>query len=1489
MNHGGLKCRLFALAGSLFALACAHPHTARAQGPPGEVQGSPADLISLFEIGGGLVDDLNGDGVADFVSAALLLGDSPSATVLAAAAEISARLGFETTAMDLPLVRAETRADGSGGATVVVGRAALDRSGLRNAGVDPLSLDPGEGSVSVREEAGRIWVIVAGGDEEGLLAAARLFSGVLPHARNLSGPDLDVRDDLAGLLESGGVPQPEGNQPDVRLTQARARSGEEGISLLVADVFVSEDELELAADAIRSLAEPSGPELEEARAGDTEPETAEATDTEKGADAFGEFLDYRGLGSVAVRLHAVDPGDAGDILRSRPGPVIRLAGTAPPPRPGPVAGRPGAGGKQSLDLSNLYTSDGLLGGGAIPGRTDALLAAGDSGSSGLPDLAARMGLESTGIVVPLATSAAKVEQPGSLPTLVLTGAVNSNPLTRELADSSKLATADLEPGQGLIELVPEAFGGKSALAVTGHDARGAERALSQVARVFPNLGPRGDDRPTVDYVENELWHALSGHSPIGQAAIGLYKLDKIIQRLAADEAADDSAGGPARAKVLMSVEKADPGLGNYVTARAAAGLELDPANVETVIDNRDVQRARTIFAEDSMFLWEVDRFWGLFRSEVLPHASTGEAIAVHARLSEPPELRRQIADQARQALIEAGADPDGTIVEIASAFKQGFYWLRESVGPRVAELIEHGNLVDEIVVRFRRNEPPAGWPQQAIHTPVRWLHEIFPIDEVLVGDLALDSGQVRFEQTHEGPTYEVVVTDSSGDAILTDSFDPRWVLRPYVDRFQDYEQVRVTTGWLYAEAAAPGGSEDGPRVLVDERIPTDPETFWDHYQGTVLPAIYDYVMRLHEGLPLGGSADAPYFGELTVQLEMSEPDYRLGVDNEIHSTMDALHEEVYFGTIEFFDLIGRNSRGQGLTFPGRILPVMTPAAEAAPPQLNLSFTGFATSRPSVVVTVGAEPGGTDDSVTVRLDIPRTALQRPSARMAKVTAGKTGLDLLALRVRVDTDADMRDSLLDHARAEAVDRSMVSAQQIEATVHEMSALREAGLYRAELAFEGLGEIEVWAETTHEQDPEARRTARLAANGTPPAPPDWRSLLGGDHAYNGQRLVQWDTPIPPGEGHRILAEMAAAFDEATMYRLGHSYLGKDIWAMDLMSPVSASHFSRAKASVHKPTVIYSARQHANEVSSTSHVLRHAELLLTDPDWRPKLDRVNVIIHPFTNPDGAQLAYDLFRETPDYILHAGYLGPLGQDVTSGGSDDHPIYPESALRGKLWDLWTPDIFLNPHGYPSHQVVQLFSEYTGLVRRGRVTERNWGFNKGWFMPGFGYIDNPEYPRHKDAAFQIRDYITTAINADSAVFSLNQRSYDRYRRYGADFDPEVFRLPMSDSVLIHMPLKGSTGGGGGGRFDPSITIWSGTTEAPDETAYGPWLELVATAGLAWDQAILDYLHDGDHEVTRSGSSFFGGVSLRLNRARPPEKPEESESTEETDENSNRGDT
>src|SRR5690349_378170 len=59
------------------------------------------DLAQLFQKGA-LFQDRNGDGVIDFVSARLVVAAEPDASDVAAAADIAARLGFETAAMNLP-------------------------------------------------------------------------------------------------------------------------------------------------------------------------------------------------------------------------------------------------------------------------------------------------------------------------------------------------------------------------------------------------------------------------------------------------------------------------------------------------------------------------------------------------------------------------------------------------------------------------------------------------------------------------------------------------------------------------------------------------------------------------------------------------------------------------------------------------------------------------------------------------------------------------------------------------------------------------------------------------------------------------------------------------------------------------------------------------------------------------------------------------------------------------------------------------------------------------------------------------------------------------------------------------------------------------------------------------------------------------------------------------------------------------------------------
>lgn len=158
------------------------------------------------------------------------------------------------------------------------------------------------------------------------------------------------------------------------------------------------------------------------------------------------------------------------------------------------------------------------------------------------------------------------------------------------------------------------------------------------------------------------------------------------------------------------------------------------------------------------------------------------------------------------------------------------------------------------------------------------------------------------------------------------------------------------------------------------------------------------------------------------------------------------------------------------------------------------------------------------------------------------------------------------------------------------------------------------------------------------------------------------------------------------------------------------------------------------------------------------------------------------------------------------------------------------------------------------------------------MPSFNYVDSPDYPRHRDAAFEIRDRITGAINQLPDIRALNRRAYDRYRRYAFAFDTENFKMDFSDSVLIYTSITGSEGGGGP-MSNPRVTIWSGTTEAPDETASGDWMKLVASAGLAWDHALLNYLVEGNHVVERTETAFADGMTFKIHRERPPQKVEE----------------
>ena len=48
----------------------------------------------------------------------------------------------------------------------------------------------------------------------------------------------------------------------------------------------------------------------------------------------------------------------------------------------------------------------------------------------------------------------------------------------------------------------------------------------------------------------------------------------------------------------------------------------------------------------------------------------------------------------------------------------------------------------------------------------------------------------------------------------------------------------------------------------------------------------------------------PFHRDLDIDVWMSEPDFRIGIDEEQVSALEALHEDLYFGTIDFFQRVG---------------------------------------------------------------------------------------------------------------------------------------------------------------------------------------------------------------------------------------------------------------------------------------------------------------------------------------------------------------------------------------------------------------------------------------------------------------------------------------------------------------------------------------------------------------------------------------------------------
>ncbi len=1119
-----------------------------------------------------------------------------------------------------------------------------------------------------------------------------------------------------------------------------------------------------------------------------------------------------------------------------------------PPRPWSTASgaAPARSDAPDFTLSDLYTIRGLYrdtNQDLVPDRADLALSLATSDvPRGIVDVAARIGLETAGIRLPLADVDRAVQDVGEGGLAVLVGRSHDQVVRLQRDSMLHVMRGLTGAGLGFLEFVRAAAGRRHALVIAGSDSAGSEAIAGHVARRLPWLWTPGKGETELAAIERDVRRFVQGRGTAGQVALAVTKAREWMGRLRGRDL--DSVA------IEVVAQEATPGLDTFLQRELRAAFPN--ARVQARTWASGFGGGREVFRESPTLPWEVDEFRKAFRA-ALPRLGPSSRGHIDVRLSESPAMRERLVAEIREGLRARGVPDAAFDISVLSAYKQGYSWLNDRVLP---QLRGKGVARIELTYHTLKDSKEVRW--QEMESDTRWLQEVYPIDAVLARELGIPDSAITFiASATRAPVYRVRAMNGTGQVVHESTFDPAYVVRPFFDLFPDYESIRVTTGWLTVEANGD--------TLVNQRIRTDPEAFWDHFQQVTYKRLVDYAMDVQDGRP--SPANAPYFDELRVDLAMSEPNYRIGVDEEVISSLEALHEDIYFETLTLFTLLGQRYGVGDLAYPGRILPYIQPTGEGKPPQVRIAVTGKERGVPEVVL-VTRERGKAP--VRQRYALDALPLDPPKLRGLAVQAGAEEVRRLLFEVATLDTMSRYAEMRDRSSEGAIDRTFASTPLVTGMFTALRDLHAAGIVEGELSWDRVGDLLVRVVprdtlVRHQAFVTLPRSRRPRSTAVP-------RLLDRAFTYRGQRIVQWDEPIPPAGSDSVMARLAT-FPGVNVYHVGTSFLGQSMYAADLLLPHQATHVAQAKLNALKPTLVLSGRQHANEVSSTSHILRLGELLVTDTALAALRKRVNVVLHPITNADGARLAVEMQRTNPDFMLHAGYLGALGVDVTAGGNTPDGLYPESRVRPKLMETWLPDVFVNMHGYPTHEWVQYFAGYSAWVRSRQGAQRSWWAPRGWFIPGYSWVDDPRYPELKVAQFAVLDSLAASITRLPDVEAMNRRLYARYQKYGRQ-DVENFREYFHNGMLVSLALRGAREATGTGPNNPRISYVNITTEAPDETARGAWLQMVAGAGVAHSTALLRYLAGGTNEVRRESTDYDGFVARSVFRRKPvlPPRPE-----------------
>ncbi len=673
---------------------------------------------------------------------------------------------------------------------------------------------------------------------------------------------------------------------------------------------------------------------------------------------------------------------------------------------------------------------------------------------------------------------------------------------------------------------------------------------------------------------------------------------------------------------------------------------------------------RKVYEKEYDIPWEVDLF-KIELNKILDKLNSGDNIKIYGGLSEDKEVRKELKEYIEKELEERSIVPEE--INIICSYKQGYSWIDEVILPKLVD-----ENIDSIEIGFKPFLKPGEteWndedgatpsyhnlgnndPDKWFDIPIRFLQELYPVDDLISEKLNIDRENIKFVayEDDEDITYSLRAF-SKDEEVFNSTYKARYSERPYLDAFPNMGKVHPSTSFIKVVV--------NDEEVLDKDIKTDLENIWDIYQGEVLNEVMEYIEKNMEGKVV--EKNQPFFAQLRLEVDASEPDYRLPFREDQISSLNAFHEDMYFVGLDYFKNYGIKNDGGMLDAPGLILPVIR--NRKGKPKFKITLYDQLSKAPCIkkgdkIIESGfsrdyvelylseiyLEEGKYVFKLNTNIDdeIVKNYVELLNNKILDISDGFSGVD----KIVFETDKNKHTAVVEERKEIEKDLSILDIDLME-----------------------------------------------------------NELIG----Y---------------EDYMDIVSKLKRVEGIEVFKIAESYLGRDIYAIELV-PEYEGYLSRTKRINKLPSEIINARHHANEVSSTNAALILLKRLLTEQKYEDLANKLNLVIVPMENVDGTKIHYELQKENPYWKLHVARFNAIGKEFYREHFKPHTIHTEAMGLTRLWEEYLPDIIVDNHGVPSHEWEQQFSGYTSPSYKGFWLPRSLLYGYFWIVTDEEYKSNYDF-------------------------------------------------------------------------------------------------------------------------------------------------------------------